>query len=311
MNQPPRAAPRCAHLHRHPARRNPAGVGGREVPDSTSMSAARRQVTIKSVRFEKKSRTREIRTPEPGSPPPMGQPLPDPLNQITESPEPRSSRRRVAAVVGLTLLEVIRRQDLPKEILEAEDPSITMPRRLGLSEVIDRQIRIYREEVRKRGRMTDGELRDLIRLVVRRPDSAEVLFRAGGILAGEDGWRVGTWRRLVPDGLGFALARRAVARRLRKLFGRRLVVFTPGPFAMESRARVLIDSDPGGDACHLVTGLAESIVQRYASPTYRVSHDKCKARRDSCCRWTVLQEEAAHEPDAVPDLLLNPEPGAG
>ncbi|HZD04008.1 MAG TPA: hypothetical protein VE173_03795, partial [Longimicrobiales bacterium] len=74
---------------------------------------------------------------------------------------------------------------------------------------------------------------------------------------------------------------------------------------------VLIESDPGGDACHLVTGLAESIVQRYASPAYRVAHDKCQARKDGCCRWTVLQEKTSKDPEAVSDLLLNPEPRVG
>lgn len=211
--------------------------------------------------------------------------------------------------MGLTLLEVIRRQDLPDEILEAEDPSITMPRRLGLSEVIDRQIRMYREEVKRGGRMTDDEVGDLIRLVIRRPDSEEVLFRVGRILAGEEKARSGRVKRLLPPPVSFALARRAVSRRLRKLFGRRLASFSASPFTLEADGHVLIRTDPGGDACQIVTGLSESLLQRHVDRACRVAHDQCLARKDAVCRWTVLQEESVKDAEAVSDLLLHPEPG--
>ena len=233
------------------------------------------------------------------------------MRQVTERPEPRSTRRRVAAIVGLTLLEVLRHQDLPKEVLEAEDPSVTMPRRLGLSDVIDRRIRAYREEVRKRGRMSDEELRDLIRLVVRRPDSAEVLYRAGRLLAGTKGREVKGLRSLLPAPLRFTLARRAVGQRIRRLFGRTVGSFTTGPFTLETRQNVLIESDPGGDACHLVTGLAESILQKHVGSRARLAHDKCQARQDPICRWTVLQEDGLGESERVRDLLLKPEPRTG
>ena len=81
--------------------------------------------------------------------------------------------------MALRLLEVLRDLDHPGEILEDENPSVTMPRRLGLSDVVDRQIRTYREDVKQRVRLTDGEIRDLFRLVTRRPDAKEVFLRAG------------------------------------------------------------------------------------------------------------------------------------
>ena len=76
--------------------------------------------------------------------------------------------RRISALVALTLLEVIRQQDLPTEVLESEDTSHTMPRRLGLSDVIDKQIRRYRDEVRKRQRITDDPSRGPLLAVLRR-----------------------------------------------------------------------------------------------------------------------------------------------
>ena len=125
---------------------------------------------------------------------------------MTEAVAPAGGKaaRRISAVVALTLLEVIRQQDLPTEVLESEDPSHTMPRRLGLSDVIDMQIRRYREEVRHRARITDDEFRDLVRLVIRRPDSEEVFFHTGSILAGDD--RPPGWRRGLPRSLGYGIS---------------------------------------------------------------------------------------------------------
>jgi hypothetical protein len=233
------------------------------------------------------------------------------VSEVPTVPEPVSSRRRVAAVFGLTLLEVIRSQDAPKEILASEDPSVTMPRRLGLSDVVERQVRAYREEVRRGGRMSDEEVRDLVRLVIRRPDAEEVFFRAGRILAGDlDAGR--GWRRIFPQALSYGFARRRAGRRLRSLFGRRVGGFASGGlFTLEARAHVLIQSDPGGDACYFITGLCEAVVQCYGGRSCRIAHDKCQARSDALCRWSVLAAERAGEAERVPDLLLRPEPGAG
>jgi hypothetical protein len=212
--------------------------------------------------------------------------------------------RRISSVVALTLLEVIRHQDLPSEVLESEDTSHTMPRRLGLSDVIDRQIRRYREEVKKRQRITDDEFRDLVRLVIRRHDSEEVFFNAGSILAGED--YASGWRRGLPRSFGYTLARRRVRRRLLKLFGRRVGGFAAGPFTLEARTHLFIDGDPGGDACQFITGFSQSVLQRYSGRRARVVHSLCEARKDALCRWTVLAEERVTE--EAPGLLLTPEP---
>ena len=81
-----------------------------------------------------------------------------PLSDQSRSSNVEASRRRVQAIVALRLLEVMRDQDLPVEVLEEEDPAVTMPRRLGLSEVVERQIRSYREDVRRRFRLSGRAL---------------------------------------------------------------------------------------------------------------------------------------------------------
>jgi hypothetical protein len=220
-------------------------------------------------------------------------------------PFPEKSSRRIASVVALTLLEVIKSHDIPSETLESEDTTITMPRRLGLSDVIERQIRRYRDEVKRKERISDDEYRDLVRLVIRRPDSEEVFFHAGSILAGDD--RTSGWRRGLPRSLGYGLARRQTRRGLVKLFGRRIGGFGAGPFVLEARAHLFIEHDPGGDACQFLTGFCQSVLQRYCGSRTRVAHSLCEARKDALCRWTVLAEE--RKPEEARGLVLNPEVG--
>lgn len=221
---------------------------------------------------------------------------------------PNPSRPRVAPLFGLTLLESLRDLDLPEEILQDEDPSVTMPRRLGLSDVVDRQIRFYRDAVRQRTRMTDDQVRDLIRLVVRRPDAAELFHRAGrklgeraagGLLAGSG--------RFLPRALRFRAARRAAARGLNRLFGRRMGGFAHGPFALEARGLLLLDGDPSGRACHFISGFCQAVVGRRLGPEYMVVHAQCQAHRDPLCRWTVTGEARQRERDGVREMLLRPE----
>lgn len=201
------------------------------------------------------------------------------------------------AVVALRLLEVLRDLDLPREILEAEDPSQTMPRRLGLSDVVDRQIRTYRDDVRKRQRLTDSEVRDLFRLVIRRPDAEEIFLRAGRTLAGRDE-RKG-WKKILPRRITLALARTRVRRRLNTLFGRRMGGFGRGAFSVEGRSLIFIEADPGGDACALVSGLCEAVLEQATGHLARVHHVLCQSRGDALCRWEgTLMDQTTTVDDA-------------
>jgi hypothetical protein len=202
---------------------------------------------------------------------------------VSPSHSDDGSLRRVQAVVALRLLEVLRDLDHPGEILEDENPSVTMPRRLGLSDVVERQIRTYREDVKKRTRLTDGEIRDLFRLVTRRPDAQEIFLRAGRTLADRDG--AGGWRRLMPRRIALALARSRVRRRLSALFGRRVGGFGRGTFSVEGRSLLFVEADPGGAACALVSGLCQATLEHATGRGARVAHVLCQARGDALCRW--------------------------
>jgi hypothetical protein len=181
------------------------------------------------------------------------------------------------------LLEILKSQDVPPEVFEDENLTVTMPRRLGLSDVVERQIRTYRHDTRKGVRLRDQEIHDLFRLVARRPDADEIFLLLGRKLAGEEdsSW----WKKRMPVRVTLALARRRVARRLKALFGRRLGGFGRGSFTVEGRSLLFFEVDSGGDACALVTGLCASVLEQATGTEATVNHTLCQSRSDALCRW--------------------------
>lgn len=193
--------------------------------------------------------------------------------------------RRIHALVALRLLEALRDQDLPLELLEDEDPSRTMPRRFGLSDVVERQIRSFTLEARKGARLSDEQVRDLFRFVIRRPDGREVFHNVGRSLA--EPARSPRWSRWLPATARYGLARSRVRRKLQRLFGRKMGGFARGPFVIEGRSLFFVESDPGGDACHLLRGMCEAVLEEVSGTPVPVDHTQCQARGDALCRWEL------------------------
>ena len=81
------------------------------------------------------------------------------------------------------------------------------------------------------------------------------------------------------------VADRLARRTLKKLFGRPVGGFGSQPFAIEGRALIFIDADPGGDACHLLSGFAEEVLERTVGGSAEVTHTLCQGRGDDLCRW--------------------------
>lgn len=199
-------------------------------------------------------------------------------------------KRRVSSIVGLSLLEVIRALDLPAEVLASEDPTQTMPRRLGLSEVVEQQIRLFQEQVRRKEKITDKETQDLVHLVLRRPDSEEAFFQAGDRLA--DGVKaVGGIKKLYSEKARYSLARRESRKLVKSLFGRPIGGFANGSFNLEAQGHFLLELDPGGDACSLLTGLTQAVLRACLPEKVRVLHVSCEARKGDLCRWVVADPE--------------------
>ncbi len=198
--------------------------------------------------------------------------------------------------MALRLLEAIREEDLPREVLEEENPAQTIPRRFGLSDVVDRQIRQLREDVKKGVRLTDHDVRGLFRFVIRRPDSAQVFHRVGRLLAELD--TPPSWAKLLPHRAQVARARARTRSTLKKLFGRPIGGVGRPPFIFEGRQLFFVDVDPGGDACNLLSGFAEGVLERTLGGSARVGHTLCQGRGDALCRWEgeIVEEQATLSP---------------
>lgn len=216
------------------------------------------------------------------------------------------SRRRVHARVALVILETLRRQDLPSEILDDENLTLTLPRRLGLSDVIERQIRHLREEARRRRRLPDSEVLDLMQLVLRRPDARQVFREVGRELHGtSDGPGM---RRFMPRSIALRLARRRVARFLKVLFGR-TVVRAAGPgFHLEAGKGLPGRVETEGAICGLVSGLSEVALERYLADPPPVIHEALVDGPEGVCRWTVAEpDEGQSGNQSSPDGSGQPE----
>lgn len=200
--------------------------------------------------------------------------------------------------------------DHPVEVLEDEDPTQTIPRRFGLSDVVDRQIRTHRDDVKKGVRVTDEDVQGLFRFVIRRPDGPQVFREVGRLLAGES--RRAGLVRMLPRSLQYRAARRRARRTLKKLFGRQIGGFGRGTFVVEGRSLLFIEADPGGDACELLSGFLEEVLRQTLGAPAVVRHTLCQGRGDDLCRWEgelvedPLTVELREAPDDEEEEIAEP-----
>ncbi|HIN77955.1 MAG TPA: hypothetical protein EYM97_03905 [Gemmatimonadetes bacterium] len=185
--------------------------------------------------------------------------------------------------MGLRLLEVVRDRDLPTELLEEEDPARTIPRRLGLSDVVDRKIRAYGDDVRKGVHLMDQGITDLFTLVNRRSDSDEVFFNTGRELV--EVHFPFRWGRVFPESIQYMFARTYLSWHLKHLFGRRILSFAEGPLNVEVQGLFFEGGDPEGSTCYLISGICQRILEQIGHRSAEVSHTLCQARGDDRCRW--------------------------
>ena len=196
-------------------------------------------------------------------------------------PEAQAS---IAAEVTLALLEAIKNRDRPREFLDDDDIYRTMPRRFGLSAVVERQIELYRQRARKNVRLTTSELAEFMELVIRRPDSAEIFREMGAALAGKQLPGRAWW---LPRFLRLHRTKRKIRSSLRRLFGRRIGGFASGTFIFEVSASPFVQVDRSGDACEIVTGYCQQALEKCVDPGMAVTKRRCENRGDGVCRWVA------------------------
>jgi hypothetical protein len=198
----------------------------------------------------------------------------------------------VAAAFPIALLESVRSHDRPGEILEDEDLTVSLPRRLGLTGVVDTQLRRYASAQREGRRIRLDETMGLVRLVMRRPDAEPILRETGQRIARWHFRRTpDLWRTILhrgPGRLATRSARRAAVRTLRGLrVGTRVVADKPYTIRVHDAVTTRLEE---GRACSLLAGLLEEQLLLYTGHTRRVTHASCAGLGDEVCEWTLAPE---------------------
>jgi hypothetical protein len=198
----------------------------------------------------------------------------------------------VTPVFPLILLETMRDMDRPEEYLEGENPAASMPRRLGLSDVVFRQIHRFQEEVKRKRMQSPETVADLIRLVIRRPDADEIFEEAGRRVARHFwGERAGAYRSMVrwmPPFLAQRSARKASRRLFRQLAADGEMTLTTRPPGVRIRRSLTSLADPGGAACAFYGGVLSELMGQYLGRKHASRHPTCEARGGGACEWVAL-----------------------
>ncbi len=213
---------------------------------------------------------------------------------VDETPTPEPSQEPddgVRVDLPLAVLESVRAHDRPIEVLEEEDLASSLPRRLGLTGVVESQIHRYKLAQKRREKIPADEVVDLFRLVLRRPD-AEAIFKEAGLeLARHQGrrflYRFAGLAGVLPDALGTRLAKRTVRGLMRRIGGPALVEVTRRPFRVGLDGALTARADETGVACILYSAAIEEAAQHALGRRPSVEHVKCEARGDEFCIWAL------------------------
>ncbi|MDR0787172.1 MAG: hypothetical protein LBG44_04840 [Gemmatimonadota bacterium] len=201
-------------------------------------------------------------------------------------------KRNVNPVLPLFLLQTMRDHDQPDEILEDEDITYSMPRRLGLSEVVRLQIGRFEDELKHNRFQLPSELEDLYRLVTKRSD-AEEIFRDAGERVASYYWneRRASGRgfvRILPRPLAAIAAQRAGKRMFRELVGGSRFRLTRRPVSLRIENPISARADSSGAACSLYSGALSRLLEVYTGRRYRILHSSCATRGEpESCEWTI------------------------
>ncbi len=200
-------------------------------------------------------------------------------------------RRGVNARLPLALLQAVQQQDTPPELMPDENPHSFFPHRLGLSAVVEVQIRQFRRLARLRRPVDQAAVEALLELIARRPDAGAVFTAAGRELAGlHFSGPAGLLRRLTKR-LPQPLRWRAAVRTLRTVHGGYLIAAHTAVEAepLEIRASDAATARIGeySGACKLYGSLAAALLELSGLGRTTVTHPECQRRGHECCVWRV------------------------
>lgn len=200
----------------------------------------------------------------------------------------------VKAALPLALLEAVRAHDRPEEVLEDEDLAISLPRRLGLTGVIETQLRRYTGAARSGKNVATEEFASLMRLVLKRPDAETILCDTGERMALR---RFQLMRpaylrvlRTLPKALLVAAWRQSARRMLRDMVGDGAVEVSGRPPVVCLRGGAFARLEPAGSACAVYTAALERLAALFSGTTASAAHTRCSAKAGGYCEWTVSLE---------------------
>lgn len=198
---------------------------------------------------------------------------------------------QVDARLPLALLRAIQRQDEPPELLPDEPAGSLFPKRLGLSDVIEDQIRQFERLARRRRGVEESQVTALIELIVRRMDAAAVLSAAGEELARSVLRSQARFSRRLSRSLPVALRRRATARALKSTLPGLLAAsrVQVGRSPLEVRTRDSITARVGSysGACQLVSTTISTAADLFHVDARVVTHSACQRHGAELCVWTA------------------------
>lgn len=201
----------------------------------------------------------------------------------------------VKATLPLALLEAVRAHDRPEEVLEDEDLTISLPRRLGLTGVIETQLRRYQGAARSGKNVATDEFASLMRLVLKRPDAETILCDTGERMALRRFQRVPPAYlkvlRTLPKALLIAAWRRSARRMLGEMVGDGGVEVSGRPPVVRLRGGAFARLEPPGAACAVYTAALERLAELFARTPATATHARCSAKAGGYCEWTVMFEE--------------------
>lgn len=199
------------------------------------------------------------------------------------------SGHRLDARLPLALLQAVRRQDTPPELLPEENAGSLFPNRLGLSGVIEGQIGHFRRMARLRRRVEAATVEALLELVARRRDAADVFDAAGRELArlhlsGPLAPLHGIARKL-PGPLRRRAAVRALRRANRAFLGATDYSIEARPLEIRARGALTARVGDYGGICKLYTSFAANLLELSGLRARAIIHPECQRRGDARCIW--------------------------
>ena len=215
------------------------------------------------------------------------------------------------SAVGVVLLEALRSTDTPPETLEAEDFTQSLPRRLGLSGVIERQIERYTRLEEEGEGLEPSAAEDLFRLISRREDSGDVFRRAGRDLARRElrsrgiGSKALSWTG--PTVLTRWLALRAAARLARRVSPVASVRTDRNPPSLVVEGCLPARACQGPDGCEVLAQGLETFLEAYSGSEAPVVHPMCESASESACVFRVASASEDRNGSAAEDGRGAPE----